>query len=327
MRTGYTTGTSATAAAVAAAIRAASGTLCERCDVYLPDGSTATLPILWTDDTTAAVVKDGGDDIDATHGLLICASVRLNNTGTITITAEKGIGRVTRPGLQIPVGEYAINPAPRRMITENLLRILPQGTGAVVTLSVPDGEEAAKRTFNARLGIEGGISIIGTSGIVHPMSVEAITATIACEIDVCAAEQVSRPYLVPGKIGENALLALGEFRTVQMSNFVGFSLEYLRTKGYSKIGIAGHPGKLAKLPMGYFDTHSKNSPQATDFVARLFHLHGDWNTVDEVCAVATPEQCNQLAKLIATAVAERYQFESVHILLFNMQGERIGEYL
>ncbi|MCG6553801.1 MAG: cobalt-precorrin-5B (C(1))-methyltransferase CbiD [Candidatus Magnetominusculus sp. LBB02] len=333
LRKGFTTGTAAAAAAKAASMFAATGTLSDNVSITLPDGLTVldikTRPASRRHQSgfAASVIKDGGDDPDATHGLEIIAAVRfINNGGTeVTIKGGKGVGMVTKPGLQIPVGTHALNPVPRSMIRAAVREAVPTGL-VEVEIIVPDGEAAAAKTFNSRLGIIGGISIIGTTGIVEPMSMEAVKAAVACELDVAYEENSSRVYLSPGKIGEDALKAVFPgVHVVQMSNFIGDALLYAKKKGFKEVVVGGHPGKLAKLLMGYYDTHSKNSPQAAGFVAKLFGLEGQFITVEEIIEyVKNRDKFNVLAHDIAAKINSQFSFSSVETLLFNMKKQLIG---
>jgi len=321
LKTGFTTGTTAAAAAKASAVRKLTGKVPKQIKVCLPNGEMAILKI-YEDDMGVYSVKYSGDDPDVTDGMKIYAEISFNDSGKISITGGEGIGTVTKKGLQIPVGESAINPVPREMIAENIKDII-ENRGAVVNIFAPDGERIAKETFNERLGIVGGISIIGTTGIVNPMSKDALIDTIKCEIDVLKAENVSFFYLAPGKIGEKALKNLvGDVKCVQMSNFAGISLEYALECGFSKIGIAGHPGKLAKIPMGYYDTHSKYSPMATDYVKDILGLKGSYNTVEEICSEKT--DMTKVSMMIREKIMNDFPFEQVEVLLFDMQGVRVG---
>lgn len=221
MRHGYTTGTTATAAAKAHAEYLLSSKELTHINVTLPDGSTTTLQVKSCASSHVCVVKDAGDDPDVTHGADICATVMINNTGSINILGGKGIGVVTKAGLQIPVGQPAINPVPLEMIRANVRDIIGNNKGADVTIFVPDGERLAEKTFNSRIGIIGGISIIGTTGIVEPMSNDALKATIACEIDVLTENMTHTFTLVPGKIGEKHIHKVyPDEPTVMTSNFI-----------------------------------------------------------------------------------------------------------
>lgn len=273
------------------------------------------------------VIKDAGDDPDVTHGAAIRARVELREDDAgIHVVGGEGVGVVTRPGLQVPVGQAAINPVPRAMIEANVRAEIGADRGAVVTISVPDGKRLAERTFNARLGIEGGISIIGTTGIVEPMSVQALVDTIRCEIDVQLAE--GHPItLVPGKIGEKYLQVLRPGTgAVLVSNAFDEALAYLRQRRVEKLTIAGHPGKLAKLAMGCYNTHSGASPQAQDFVAGTLGLTETFNTVEEICQ-RHPAVFASVAGRIAERVQADYGFARVEVLLFDMQGALLASSL
>ncbi|MBW6509774.1 MAG: cobalt-precorrin-5B (C(1))-methyltransferase CbiD [Desulfuromonadales bacterium] len=325
MRKGFTTGTAAAAAARAHArfiIHQLNG---DYVDVMLPDGGRLGVPVVCRSHG-AMVTKDAGDDPDVTHGAAIWAGVELREDDTaIHIVGGEGVGLVTRPGLQIPVGQAAINPVPRAMIEANVRAEIGAARGAVVTIWVPDGKRLAGRTFNARLGIEGGISIIGTTGIVEPMSVQALVDTIRCEIDVQLAE--GHPItLVPGKIGEKYLQALHPGTSaVLVSNAFAEALAYLRRRQVDKLTLAGHPGKLAKLAMGCYNTHSNASPQAQGFVAAMLGLTGAFNTVEEICQ-RYPAAFAPVAQRIAGRVQNDYGFSRVDVLLFDMAGMLLASY-
>lgn len=325
MRNGFTTGTAAAAAARAHARFIIHQLTSDQVDVILPDGKTLEIPVV-CHPYAAMVIKDAGDDPDVTHGAAIRARVELRPDATaIYIVGGEGVGVVTRPGLQIPVGQAAINPVPRAMIETNVRAEIGRNCGAVVTISVPDGKRLAERTFNPRLGIEGGISIIGTTGIVEPMSVQALVDSIRCEIDVQLAE--SRPItLVPGKIGEKYLQALRPgTSTVLVSNAFGEALAYLRQREVEELTIAGHPGKLAKLAMGCYNTHSNASPQAQGFVAGVLGLTAPFNTVEEICQ-CYPTAFVPVAERIAERVQADYGFARVEVLLFDMAGNFLAGY-
>ena len=327
MRKGYTTGTAATCASVAHAIYKLKQEKVDFVNVVLPNNDLLKVFVEVNDDY-AFVIKDSGDDPDVTNGAKICATVELIfDNNEILIEGGKGVGIVTKAGLQISVGKAAINPVPMQMIKDNLRKILDDKTGAKVTIFVPGGEEIAKKTFNERLGIVGGISIIGTTGIVEPMSVDAIIETIKCEIDVLLKNNSEIISLVPGKIGEKHLKSIyPEKQAVIVSNYFGEAFSYLREKGVSEILIAGHPGKTAKLAMGYYNTHSKNSPAATDFVSEKLGFEKKFNTVEEICNLCENLKFNKIAKLISDKVKAGYEFRKISVILFDMKGNLKGMY-
>lgn len=267
LRCGYTTGTCAALAAAGAARLLLTGEAPERVCLMTPKGVLVEVELqscaMVGDTAQCAVVKDGGDDADVTHGHLIFASVARTASG-ITIDGGVGVGRVTRPGLDQPVGAAAINHVPRQMIAAAVGEICGEigyGGGLSVVISVPDGEELARRTFNPMLGIEGGISILGTSGIVEPMSLQAIVDTIAVEIHQAAVSGARHLLLTPGNYGldflkETALIP-ENISCVKFSNFVGEALDIAVVEGFQSVLLVGHIGKLVKLAGGVMNTHSK----------------------------------------------------------------------
>lgn len=324
MKSGFTTGTAATGAAKAYALFALTKQKPEKINITLPCGSNMELPVFFRENS-AFVIKDSGTDPDVTHGAEIHATVELNNSGIISITGGEGVGIVTKAGLQIAVGMSAINPVPMKMIEENVREVIGYEQGANVIVSVPEGIKLAEKTFNERIGIIGGISIIGTTGIVHPMSVDALIDSFKCEINVRLAEN-SPLIFVPGKIGEKHLQTIMPQSTaVMVSNYFGDALKYAVSKDVKKITIAGHPGKLAKLAMGYYNTHSAESPQAQDFVASSIGIDSTFNTVEEIC-LKYPESFDIIAEKINKKIKADFKFTECDILLFNMKGDLIGRF-
>ena len=267
LRCGYTTGTCAALAAAGAVRLLLTGRPPETLQLVTPKGVAVEVePAEWAaEDGTArcAVYKDGGDDADITTGHLVVATVTKTASG-ITIDGGKGVGRVTRPGLDQPVGAAAINHVPRRMIGQAVQAVCEEAGyegGVSVVISVPDGEELARRTFNPMLGIEGGISILGTSGIVEPMSIQAIVDTIAVEMHQAAVSGARDILLTPGNYGldflkETALIP-ENVPCVKFSNFVGEALDVAVSEGFQTALLVGHIGKLVKLAGGVMNTHSK----------------------------------------------------------------------
>jgi cobalt-precorrin-5B (C1)-methyltransferase len=233
------------------------------------------------------------NDPDVTKNLKICADVKITDSNKITVNGGKGVGVVTKPGLQVPVGNHAINPIPRQMIKSNLQKILPSEKGAEVTIFVPHGEEIAKKTMNSRLGITGGISILGTTGIARPMSSHAYKESLACQIDVAVAEGFEDLVFVPGNIGERIakeILDVNEDQIVQMGNFVGFMLEKALEKGVSKITLLGHAGKIIKIAAGIFNTKNSVADGRREIIAAYCGLLGaDKELIDEIFRSKTTE--------------------------------------
>lgn len=267
LRCGYTTGSCAAAAAKAAARMLLTGCAPIESVIETPGGVRLALPVEAAsfDGKTArcAVRKDAGDDADATDGLLIFACVTAEPDGLISVDGGNGVGRVTRPGLDQPPGAAAINRVPREMIARAAREALGDcgmETGLQVVIEVPQGEQIAARTFNPRLGIVGGISILGTTGIVEPMSETALVETIRTELGVRYAAGNGPVLLTPGNYGETfaqRALRLDLSRSVLCSNYIGEAIDHAVRLRFSGILLVGHIGKLVKLAGGIFETHSR----------------------------------------------------------------------
>lgn len=276
LRLGYTTGSCAAAAAKAAAWMLLTGRRKSTVALDTPKGIHLELPVediqMGEDTVSCAIRKDGGDDPDITSGTLIYASVTRTDSPAIWIDGGKGVGRVTKRGLDQPVGNAAINSVPRQMIEENLrqvCRLCDYPGGLQVIISVPQGEMLAQKTFNPRLGIVGGISILGTTGIVEPMSEEALVQTIHVELNQ---KRTAGDYvlLTPGNYGSEFIrgeMGLDMNLAVQTSNFIGDSLDTCRSLGFSGGLLIGHIGKLVKLAGGMMNTHSKYGDCRMDILA------------------------------------------------------------
>ena len=269
LRRGWTTGTCAAAAAKAAYAALVTGEFPDPVAVTLPRGERPSFALAVTrkdeSSATAGVVKDAGDDPDVTHGALVCATVRKGAAGTgVTFRAGEGVGTVTRAGLPVAPGEPAINPVPRRMIADAIAEIAAAAGGAAdvdVEISIPGGAALAAKTLNGRLGIVGGLSILGTTGIVVPYSCSAWIHSIRSGIDVARAAGLSH---IAGATGANSeaavqkLYKLPEIALIDMGDFVGGMLKYLRTHPVPRVTIAGGVAKMAKLAQGFTDLHSKH---------------------------------------------------------------------
>lgn len=258
LREGFTTGSCAAAAALASCLWQRDGACPERVGIVVPAGKTFTPEIIAHGGYVCGVIKDGGDDPDITTGSEVRARVRLmEGDGGIRFLAGDGVGTITLPGMKLPVGEAAINPVPRRMIEQAVRQVFP-ARAAEVTVSIPGGEELAKRTFNPRLGVVGGLSVLGTTGVVRPMSEEALKETIRLELSVRKSQGAEEIGLVFGSQGETAAAALFPgMQTVQMSNFVGFALDCAAELGFAHAMLLGQPGKLVKVSGGSMQTHSQ----------------------------------------------------------------------
>lgn len=340
-RTGITTGTCAAAAAAAAATLLAGELAPAQIQVLLPGGEERGVDILNAKmrpdgSATAAVRKYAGDDPDVTDGATIEVTLRPDHENGITFCAGPGVGMVTRAGLQVPPGEPAINPTPRKMIAAAIGDVY--SGGVVVTVSIPHGEEIAQKTFNPRLGIKGGLSILGTTGIVRPYCRKAMLDAIDCGLDVAraAGDEVT---LVPGNIGLS--LARRYFpcrpeQAVEVGNAWGAAIDAAAKRGFARIHIAGHPGKLAKLIDGGWETHSADSETATIPVTRVGQsvLHERFvpcDTTEGMFAALNSKDSAQLAaalgEQIAQAVSNRLEDSAaIEVLLGNMAGEELGRF-
>jgi cobalt-precorrin-5B (C1)-methyltransferase len=264
LRRGWTTGTCATAAAKAAYTALLTGEFPDPVEVTLPRGERVSFALAVTrkggDSATAGVVKDAGDDPDVTHGALVLATVRAGAAGSgVTFRAGPGVGTVTRPGLPVPPGEPAINPVPRRMICDAIAEVAAE-CDVEVEIGVADGERLAAKTLNARLGIVGGLSILGTTGIVVPYSCAAWIHTIQRGIDVARAAGLDHVAGATGSSSETAVQKfhrLPEIALIDMGDFVGGMLKYLRRHPIARVTIAGGVGKMTKLAQGLLDLHAK----------------------------------------------------------------------
>lgn len=278
MRCGYTTGSCAAAAAKAAAQALFTGAAVPEVSLQTPKGITLQLQTLdWqfqSGRVSCAIQKDSGDDPDITDGMLVVATVEKTD-GPLRLCGGEGVGKVTKPGLPCPIGDWAINPVPRRMITEAVSDICQQyhyTGGLKVTISLPEGERLAKKTFNPRLGIVGGLSILGTSGIVDPMSEEALVATIRTEMDSRYAAGVRHLLTFFGNYGvdfSRDYLQVDVGPRVTISNYVGAMLDYAAYKGFQDVLLIGHLGKLVKVGQGIMNTHSRYADGRTTLLALL----------------------------------------------------------
>lgn len=321
LRTGFTTGACAAAAARAACELLATGTPPKTVRTLLPNGKRVTFAVERAEKTAdggavCAVVKDAGDDPDCTHGAHLTATVTPAAAPGIHLHGGDGVGTITRAGLGLPVGGPAINPVPRKNITANVAEVWPQGGGGVsVTISVPEGEEMATHTLNARLGIEGGISILGTTGIVRPYSTAAFRASVAQAVQAAAAAGADHLVLTTGgrseKYARKLLPGLPEVAFIQMGDFAGFALKSAAGCGVRQVTLCGMIGKLSKLADGKRQTHAKGSEVNMGMLSRLAKRIGaDAGTVREIAAANTGRHAMEIAEQagitgLAAAVCER----------------------
>lgn len=339
LRGGFTTGACAAAAAKAAAMLLLGAGDVRHVDLKMPDGAVEKFAIETATSgegrARAAVRKCAGDDPDVTDGAMVVVELRNNRSDEILFEAGEGVGVVTMPGLSVPAGEPAVNPGPRRMIADAILDVRPGG--CVVTISIPGGRELAKKTYNPRLGIEGGLSILGTTGRVVPYSHPALRDALKCSLDVASAAGVKTPVFVPGNIGRKAaekFFQLAPAQVVEVSNEWGWMLDHAKGRGFDALLLVGHSGKLAKLAMGHWDTHSKRSPSAVAFVRKLASdileravapmatVEGIFEAMNEIERETVGDA---LARDISRAAADRFGGNvSPAVILINMKGEKVG---
>ncbi|MEW6426906.1 MAG: cobalt-precorrin-5B (C(1))-methyltransferase CbiD [Thermodesulfobacteriota bacterium] len=316
LRSGYTTGACAAAAAKAALLLYFRGTADESVEIPFPDGSRHRFVVHAAgrqgNRAHAAVIKDAGDDPDVTNGAEIVAAVEETaaDQGDCVVLGERlllcagaGVGRVTKPGLAVPVGEPAINPIPRRMIAMAAAEAIPVGfAGRLrITIGVSDGGALAEKTLNHRLGIVGGLSILGTTGIVRPVSAEAWQATILASMDVARAAGLSEVVLSTGRSSERAVqtvLALPEEAYAMMGDYLAFSLRAAAEKGFGRIHLAGMWAKIVKAAMAIPQTHVRNGAlEMADAVAFLRTLTDDDRLIAQLTGCNTAREIH--GRLIA----------------------------
>lgn len=281
LRFGYTTGTCAAAASKAAALALASGKIPKYTDIDTPRGIRLNLEITgeftetkaWGRGALCTVIKDAGDDPDVTDGMPVCALVTFDKDGGISVDGGKGVGRATKPGLWQKVGEAAINKVPMQMIKTELEKVredfdLKEGFRAEIIL--PEGERLAKRTFNPRLGIEGGLSILGTSGIVEPMSEDAIVESIRLELKQKRSQGIKSVIITPGNYGADfvrEIIDIKDEEAVKCSNFIGLTIDMLNELGYEEALFISHIGKFVKVAGGIMNTHSREADCRMEILA------------------------------------------------------------
>ena len=333
LRLGYTTGSCAAAAAKAAAWML----LCHRqkdaVQLTTPKGIALELTVreieFGSDSVRCAIEKDGGDDPDITTGALVFAQVTKTNRPGITIDGGVGVGRVTKPGLDQPVGNAAINSVPRQMIRENVQEVMDAfdySGGLEIVISVPQGEELAKKTFNPRLGIVGGISILGTTGIVEPMSEKALVDTIRAELRQRRAAGEEEVMLTPGNYGAEFIregLGLDPDRAVQVSNFIGDALDLCRELGFRKVCLIGHIGKLVKLAGNMLNTHSRYGDCRMPILAAFAGAEG--LPPEKIARVLSCVSCDDALSILDDAgVKEATMNRLMEAILENLR-HRAGE--
>jgi len=303
LRYGYTTGACATAATKAAMLALMHQQNQTEVTIRIPAGQEVTFSIVSCEfdqkQATAGVIKDGGDDPDATHGALILSTVSCIDRPGVEIDGGVGVGRATKPGVPVPVGEAAINPVPRQMIRETAEELLEGEQGVRVVISVPNGEEIAKKTLNGRLGIIGGISILGTRGIVVPFSTSAYMASIVQAVKVAVLAGCDHLVLSTGgrseKVGMELYPDLPEEAFIEMGDFVGFSLKQCKLQKVRKVTLVGMMGKFSKVAQGVMMVHSKSAPVNFEFLAHVaLEVGAPAELVEQIRTCNTASQAGDL---------------------------------
>jgi len=340
----YTTGTYAAAAAKAALIALLDDVYLECIEVRLPGNVSAVISISCVEKVDGMVecrvIKKSVEETDVTNNMEIIARVSFREDNEVIIEGGKGVGRITKPGLQLPVGEAAINPVPRKMIASSIQELTDRGVDVII--SVPEGEEIAAKTTNARLGILGGISIIGTTGIMKRKSHSSFKQTILEQLKFCTTNRFKEVIITPGNISENAMQThfrdkFQDHQIVQSGDYLGFTLKHALKRNFS-IVLGGHPGKLAKVLSDHFQTHYTRAPAANDAVVNFFKNNIDNAILNELKESTTVEGMihilkkndrgellNDLAEKIEKKIQEYLKFDvTVPTLLFNMNKELVG---
>ncbi len=345
-REGYTTGSCAAGAAKAACLLLKGDSLADQIEIPLPSSARFTMPIhggiAGYPEARACILKDGGDDADITHGLEIHASARyISPSGEVHIRGGQGVGTVTKKGLALSVGDSAINPVPKKMIYEAVREVFPHEELEII-IEVPAGEAAALRTLNPRRGIIGGISILGTSGIVRPMSEEAFKTSILPELEQAVAYGHKTIVLTPGHYGYRVAterFMVSAEAVVEMSNFVGFLLEEAAYRGIEQVILLGHIGKLIKVSAGIFHTHNRVADARMEILLAHAALAGvNLDTLKRLAEFPTIERATlELLQLgeqkllhhlahLASERAQAFTFGrlSVGTVMTSLNGQLVG---
>lgn len=335
LKCGHTTGSCATAASKMAAIVLLGGKAEDLVEITTPKGKNLKLQVenlsIKEGNVTCAVRKDGGDDIDATHGILIYSTVSKRSDGKIVVDGGEGVGRVTMKGLDQPVGNAAINNVPRMMIENALQEVSDQfgeecGLNAVI--SVPEGSSVSKRTFNPRLGITGGISILGTTGIVEPMSEVAIVDTIKAELNVKRASGEEIVLVVPGNYGKEyseGIRGIDGDKAVKCSNFIGETIDHATRSGFKRFLLVGNLGKLVKIAGGVMNTHSKWADCRMEIIVANAIIAGvDVDTAKRIMSCVSTDDA--LDVLISSGKMEATMNELVNKISYHL-NHRAGDHM
>ena len=306
LRTGFTTGTCATASSKAAALAIINQKTISNVDVLLPKRDKINIKInsceFTKNNARCSVIKDGGDDPDVTHGAEIFVDLSLtNDVGTVEIDGGNGVGRVTKPGLGLEIDSAAINPTPKKMILENVQEVAEEilkENGIKVLISVPKGEELATKTDNPRIGILNGISILGTSGIVIPYSTASFAAAIRQQIDVVSSMNDEEVVLTTGGRSEDfarEIIKLPDHSFIQMGDFSGYTIQQCAKKSLKKAYVAGFIGKLAKMAAGVKQTHVKGGKVDMKFLSELAkRCNADSETIRKILGANTARNVQEI---------------------------------
>ncbi|MGL4914013.1 MAG: cobalt-precorrin-5B (C(1))-methyltransferase CbiD [Romboutsia sp.] len=337
-RRGYTTGSCATAASKAATYMLLTKKSIETINIDTPKGIPLTLNVenivITKDYVECSIEKDGGDDIDATHTMHIHAKAELiDNQGEedILVGGGFGVGVVTKKGLSVEIGKPAINPTPMKMIHSEVRKVIGddsretigENKALKITIFAPKGEEVAKKTFNPRLGIIGGISIIGTTGIVEPMSDEGWKKSLSIELQMKKEQGLDKIILVPGNHGDQFIrenLNLDMKYVIRTSNFIGYMLKEAQRMGYKKILMAGHIGKFIKISAGIFNTHSKVADARSEIlVSNLAMMGAPYEFLKQINECLTAEE--------AVEIIDNSDYKDFYNLVSNKCKFKVKQYL
>lgn len=348
---GYTTGSCATGAAKAATYMILTKETLETVNIDTPKGIPLNLKVenvdINNDFAQCSIQKDGGDDIDATHKMHIYAKAELIDSNEIIIDGGIGIGRVTKKGLGIEIGKAAINKTPISMIQSEVRKVIGDTKGVKITIFAPEGETIAKKTFNPRLGIVGGISIIGTTGIVEPMSDEGWKKSLSIELEMKKAQGMDKVILVPGNHGEMFIkesLGIDSKYIVRTSNFIGYMLKEAQRIGFKKILMSGHLGKYVKIAGGIFNTHSKVADARNEIlIANLALMNAPFELINKINECLTTEEFIEILeddkykkyKEIYNILSEKCKKRidiymnddeiDIEVMIFSMEKKLLGE--
>ena len=346
LRTGYTTGSCATAAAKSALLSIINQKKITKTEIKLPKGGHIEIPIksckFGSEEAESIVIKDGGDDPDVTHGAEICVKLSITEkTDEIEIDGGEGVGIVTKPGLGLEINKPAINPVPKKMIIENLRESgnsLLSKKGIKVVISVPKGKELGPKTDNPRIGIKDGISILGTSGIVIPFSTASYAASIRQNLDVAIAMGNDTVVLTTGGRSEDfakKIVDLPEHCFVQMGDFSGYTMQQCGKKKIKKAYVVGFIGKLAKMAAGVKQTHVKGSKVDMNFLAELAsEVNADKKVIEEIKKANTARHVSEIIQenniegffeIICSNVYKHMKKHSdgkvpIDVILFDFEG-------